>query len=154
MVFLLFGWLKRKENKGSHILLGPPFPIRPNWTEMERKVEWRNAAVFFYFLFLTKLQFCLFGFLLTSPINEGIKVNNTFSSLHFSAFANQTNIFIFYFSFFFSLPLPASKHIPRKHFLYHFFSPSSFLFFSLPPFATKHNVSILLKQWWLKKNNG
>ena len=128
MVFLLFGWLKRKENKGSHILLGPPFPIRPNWVEMERKVEWRNATVFFDFLFLSKLQFCLFGLLLTSPINEGIKVNNTFSSFHFSAFANQTNISFLYFYFFFSLPLPASKHIPRKHFLYHFFSSSSFFF--------------------------
>ena len=84
--------------------------------------------MFFDFLFLSKLQFCLFGLLLTSPINEGIKVNNTFSSFHFSAFANanQTNIFLF----FFSLPLPAFKHIPKKHFLYHFFSPSSFLFFS------------------------
>ena len=111
-----------------------------------------NAAAFFDFLFLSKLQFCLFGLLLTSPINDGIKVNNTFSSFHFSAFANanQTNIFLF----FFSLPLPAFKHILKKHFLYHFFSPSSFLFFSLPPFATKHSVSILLKQWWLEESNG
>ena len=21
---------------------GPPFPIRPNWAEMERKVEWQD----------------------------------------------------------------------------------------------------------------
>ena len=88
---------------------------------MERKVEWGNAAIVFDFLFLSKLQFFLFGLLLTSPINEGFKVNNTFSSFHFSAFAIQTNIFLL-LSFFFFLHLPTSKHIPRKHFLYHFFS--------------------------------
>ena len=93
MVFLLFGWPGRKENKGSHILPGPPFPFSPNWAEMERNVEWGNVAAFFDFLFLSKLQFCLFGLLLTSPTNEGIKVNKTFSSFHFSAFAIQTNIF-------------------------------------------------------------
>ena len=59
-------------------------------------MEQGNAAAFFYFLFLQKLQFCLFGLLLPSPIIEGIKVNNTLSSFHLSAFANQTNIFFFF----------------------------------------------------------
>ena len=39
-------WLtgeKRKQRISySHILLGPPFPIRPYWAEMERKVEWEK----------------------------------------------------------------------------------------------------------------
>ena len=137
-------WLTEEKRKQRILYpFRPTFPICPNWEEMERMVEWGNEVAFFDFLFLSKLQFFLFGLLLTSPINEGIKVNNKFSSFHFSAFAIQTNIFLLFYFFF--LPLPASKHIPRKHFLYHFFSPS-FLFFSLPPFATKHSVSILLKQ--------
>ena len=45
---------------------------------------------FFYFLFLSKLPFCL---LLTFPINKGIKVNNIFFSFHFFAFASQKLFF-------------------------------------------------------------
>ena len=99
---------------------------------MERKVEWRNAATFFEFLFLSKLQFCLFGLLLTSPINEGIKVNNTFSSFHFSAFANQTNFFFFPFSFPSLLPNICQRNIFFIiSFLLHLFF--SFLFLHLQP---------------------
>ena len=45
---------------------------------------------FFYFLFLSKLPFCL---LLTFPINKGIKVNNILFSFHFFAFASQKLFF-------------------------------------------------------------
>ena len=45
-----------------------------------------------------------------------------------------------------------TRHVNMNYHPY--FSPSSFLFFSHPPFATKHDVSILLKQWWLEENNG
>ena len=45
---------------------------------------------FFYFLFLSKLPFCL---LLTFPINKGVKVNNIFFSFHFFAFASQKLFF-------------------------------------------------------------
>lgn len=104
---------------------GPPFPTCPKGRE---RWNGKMRPLIFYFLFLSKLPFCL---LLTFPINEGIKVNNTFSSFHFSAFASQTNIFLFFF-----LLLPTSKHMLN-------ISPSSFLFISLPPFATKHSVSLL-----------
>ena len=96
-----------------------------------------NATAFFDFLFLSKLQFCLFGLLLTSPIKEGIKVNNTFSSFHFSAFANanQTNIFLllfFFFSFFLFPSPPCFQTYTKKTFSLSFLFSFifSFLFFS------------------------
>ena len=38
----LTGEKRRQRISYSHILPGLPFPIRPNWAEMERKVEWEK----------------------------------------------------------------------------------------------------------------